>query len=161
MTNGPRPPEGADILLRKHERECLFPYDDKTGLPLKPGQPLQGKLSIGVGRNLTTKGITTTESSILLANDIHETWDDLLTALPWVEAIGRVRQLVVTDMAFNLGVEGFLAFKQTIAHLKAKAYDNASVAMLQSLWAEQVGGRSLRLAEMMRTGTLPSDVKGL
>ena len=58
----------VDLLL-KHEGLRLHPYDDVTG---KPPETLQGKITIGVGRNLTDVGITRTEALSLLKADIHD-----------------------------------------------------------------------------------------
>lgn len=113
---------------------------------------MRGRLTIGVGRNLSDRGITAEESAYLLSHDIEDHWRDLLTAVPWAETLDVVRRTVLLDMAFNLGVPGLLKFKRTLALIQQGQWHDASVAMLQSEWADQVGARSLRLAEMMRTG---------
>lgn len=69
----------------------------------------------------------------------------------WFTTLDDIRQKVVIDMAFNLGVNGVLSFKNMIQALKEKDYDKAAEEMLDSLWAEQVGNRADRLAKMMRT----------
>jgi lysozyme len=60
-------------------------------------------------------------------------------------------------MAFNLGVDGLLKFKNTLALLRSAIESHASYArvadgMLNSLWAKQVGRRADELARQMRTG---------
>ena len=55
-------------------------------------------------------------------------------------------------MAFNLGVNGLLGFRKTLALIEAGDYTKASVEMLDSKWARQVKGRATRLSEQMRTG---------
>ncbi len=159
--NVEQPPAGVESLLVYHEGVRLKPYDDATSQPLLKGATLQGFLTIGVGRNLTSRGILPNESALLLQHDIADHWSELVTFLPWVERLDRVRQMVFLDMAFNMGVPKFLTFKHTLSYAKDGDFDKASIAMLQSPWAEQVGARALRLADMMRSGKLPSDVKGL
>ena len=61
------------------------------------------------------------------------------------------------NMAFNLGVDGLLKFKNTLALLRSAIEGHASYArvadgMLNSLWAKQVGRRADELARQMRTG---------
>ena len=55
------------------------------GLRLKPYRCSAGKLTIGVGRNLDDRGITSSEAMMLLFNDIDDFWAKLLKALPWID----------------------------------------------------------------------------
>ena len=128
--------------LRLHEGERLKPY-----------RCTAGKLTIGVGRNLEDRGITAEESAYLLNNDIEREWKALTTSLPWVTGLNDVRQRVLLDMSFNLGIVGLLKFKNTLATIERGEYARAADMMLDSLWARQVGNRAKRLSQMMRTGT--------
>lgn len=133
--------------LRLHEGERLKPYRDTVG-----------KLTIGIGRNLDDRGITAEESAMLLANDIAAEERELLHALPWVATLDEVRQRVLVDMAFNLGLAGLLTFENTLAAIRAGEYQRAATLMLQSRWAEQVGQRAERLSRMMATGKTPREL---
>lgn len=133
--------------LRLHEGERLRPY-----------RCTAGKLTIGVGRNLEDRGITTEESAMLLSNDISREERELLAALPWVAKLSEVRQRVLLDMSFNLGLQGLLAFKRTLAAIQAGQYQQAAGMMLESLWARQVGQRAQRLSQMMATGQVPKEL---
>ena len=121
-------------------------------LRLKPYRCTAGKLSIGVGRNLEDIGITRDEALHLLANDIARVEVECRAAFPWFDALDPVRQAVVLNMAFNLGLPKFRLFKQTLAAIAAGRYDAAARQMQLSKWARQVGDRAKRLARMMRTG---------
>ena len=70
----------------------------------------------------------------------------------WFTTLDKIRQKVIIDMAFNLGMNGLISFENMIQALVEKNYDEAADEMLDSLWAEQVGNRADRLAQMMRTG---------
>lgn len=126
--------------LIRHEGLRLWPYTDTVG-----------KLSIGVGRNLTDVGISREEAIELLNNDIDKAVAECAT-YPWFTTLDAVRQRVIVDMIFNLGARRFKSFKRLIAAMARGDYEAASVCMLDSMWAEQVGKRALRLAEMMRSG---------
>lgn len=128
--------------LRRHEGERLKPY-----------RCTAGKLTIGVGRNLDDRGITAEESAYLLSNDIDRVWTELKARLPWMTGLNDVRQRVLLDMAFNLGTDGLLKFRNTLATIQAGDYQKAGEMMLDSLWAKQVGMRAQRLSRMMQTGT--------
>ena len=134
--------------LRLHEGERLFPYKCTAG-----------RLTIGVGRNLDDRGITSEESAYLLGNDIDEYWERLELELPWILDLDAVRRRVLLDMAFNLGIGGLLGFKRTLAAIKGGEYVRAAGMMLDSRWARQVGGRSKRLSQMMASGQIPEELR--
>lgn len=121
------------------------------GLRLKPYPDTVGKLTIGYGRNLTDVGISESEAEILLQNDIHaaQLAAGSLQIYPYLD---EVRQRVLVEMVFNLGLRGVLTFKRMFAALDKGDFVAASVEMIDSNWADQVGLRAMRLAQMMRTG---------
>lgn len=133
--------------LRLHEGERLKPY-----------RCTAGKLTIGIGRNLDDRGITREEAAFLLENDIKQGEAELLRALPWVATLDEVRQRVLLDMVFNMGIAGVLAFKNTLATIQAGDYQRAASMMLDSKWAKQVGARAERLSRMMATGMEPREL---
>jgi lysozyme len=127
-------------LLEKHEGFRKFPYRDSVG-----------KLTIGIGRNLDDRGITRMEALYLLENDIADFWNQLNEGFYWFEAIDPVAQKVLVDMAFNMGFNGLKTFNQTLEHIKNHNYKAASVTMLNSKWANQVGIRATELSELLKT----------
>lgn len=72
--------------------------------------------------------------------------------LPWVAKLDPVRRRVLWNMAYNLGVQRLLGFKNTLEYVRTGQYDKASSGMLASKWAKQVGQRAVRLALQMKTG---------
>jgi lysozyme len=118
----------------------------------KPYRDTVGKLTIGVGRNLDDVGLRDDEIDLMLENDITAVWNALLRARPGIEQLDEVRQRVLADMAFNLGVHGLLAFTEMLRACQAGEYDRAAAEMLDSVWARQVPARAARLAKMMKTG---------
>lgn len=121
------------------------------GLRLKPYKCPAGYLTIGVGRNLETKGISREEALFLLRNDIKEI-ERALSKYDWYTKLDPIRQKVLIDMCFNLGLAGLLQFRRMITALNLGDYETAADEMLASKWAKQVGARAQRLAQMMRTG---------
>ncbi len=122
------------------------------GLRLKPYRCTAGKLTIGVGHNLDDVGISKEEAMILLDNDIQRAKDSLFAALPWVKALAEVRQAVLINMTFNLGITGLLGFKNTLRTIEGRDFKAAADGMRKSKWAEQVKGRAEELARQMETG---------
>jgi lysozyme len=122
------------------------------GVRLKPYRCTAGKLTIGVGRNLDDVGITPEEADHLLRNDVARVCADLDARLPWWRGLDEVRQRVLVNMGFNLGIAGLLGFKNTLRSVETGDYLGAAQGMLSSKWAHQVGPRAERLALMMRDG---------
>jgi len=122
------------------------------GLRLKPYKDTVGKWTIGIGRNLEDKGITEQEALFMLNNDVDYFYDKIKKEINWFWALDDVRQNVLVNMAFNLGVSGLLTFKNTLSLISFNRYEEAAEEMLNSKWARQVGYRAQELAEQMRTG---------
>ncbi len=124
------------------------------GLRLKPYTDTQGRLSIGFGRNLTDVGISQSEASDLLANDMTTAVSDLQRTFPIVLDLDSVRQVVLAAMCFNLGVGRLSVFTKMWAAIRASDWDTAATEMIESAWANEVGARATRYAEAMRSGEL-------
>jgi lysozyme len=142
------------------------------GLRLKAYRCTAGKRTIGVGRNLDDVGISASETkatgvtiasciaqgvsretaNLLLDNDIDRCVADLDRKLPWWRTLAPVRQRVLLNMCFNLGVMSLCGFRNTLAMMQAGRFADAAANMLKSKWAGQVGARATRLSKMMRTG---------
>lgn len=135
------------IKLKSIEEQLIL----HEGMKLKPYRCPAGKLTIGVGRNLEDKGLSKQEALFLLRRDIAEITNEL-RKYPWFKTLDMVRQKVLIDMAFNLGINGLLSFKKMLSYLKAGDYEKAADEMVNSRWYGQVGDRSKRLVKMMRTG---------
>ena len=121
-------------------------------LRLKPYTDSVGKLTIGVGRNLTDKGISFQEAQGLLANDIADATADLQAKLPWTATLDDVRKGAMLNMTFNMGIGGLLEFHDFLARMQRGDFPGAAGAMLDSLWARQVGTRATRLSIQIQSG---------
>lgn len=125
------------------------------GIALKPYRCTADKLTIGVGRNIEDNGISMDEALMMLDNDIQRAIDDLGRNMKGWRLHDPVRQNVLVEMVFNLGITRFLKFQKMLDALQVYDYNTAANEMLDSLWARQVGQRAITLSEMMRTGELP------
>lgn len=122
------------------------------GFSSKPYRDTVGKLTIGYGRNLDDVGIDIYESHVLLLNDLNKTLNKLYERFPLIDELDDLRKDVIINMAFNIGVDGFLKFHNMIDALSKKDYEKAADEMLNSLWAKQVKTRALELSKTMRNG---------
>lgn len=132
--------------LRRDEGVEYMPYMDTVGIP-----------TVGVGHNLKAKPLpdgwtyplTDEQVDELLTWDLDEVFDGLDSELPWWRKLDYERQRVICNMAFNLGINGLLGFKNTLAAVEQGRYSAAGAGMASSKWATQVGARADRLVDIM------------
>lgn len=132
-------PTRAWDMLRRHEAMNLKPYFDPMGF-----------LTIGIGRNLSANGISEGEALLLFGNDVQKATEEA-KKYPWFLSLNDARQDAIVDMVFNLGPK-LSAFRRMTAAIQSGDFKTASIEMLQSDWAKQVGGRADELAFMVREG---------
>lgn len=154
--------------LIDHEGEKFRAYKDTATPPC---------WSIGIGRNLDAKrggsigislaetealkitrascllkGITREQSRALFRNDLDAVYHDLDHFAPWWRKMDPVRQRVIANMCFNLGIAKLLKFHDTLSAMQAGRYSEAATHMLDSLWAREVPRRAHYLADLMKLG---------
>lgn len=122
------------------------------GLRLRPYTCPAGKLTIGVGRNLEDRGISEEEAIMMLQNDIIACRKECYSNFIWYGEMDELRQEVILEMCFNLGITRLKGFKKMLKACELKNYSLASQEMLTSLWARQVGNRAKTLAKIMEKG---------
>jgi len=119
-------------------RKILITHE---GMELKPYIDTVGKTTIGVGRNLDDNGISEEEALCLLDNDIKNTISDLENVFDNFNELPDKIKLVMIDMMFNLGIYRFKKFKNMIAAVKARDWENVINEMKDSKWCRQLKGR--------------------
>lgn len=119
----------------------------------KPYVDTVGKVTIGIGHNLTDKGIPDSMVEELFKLDIGEAASGAET-LAVYNKLDPIRQTVLVDMIFNMGLEDLKQFVNTLSCISRSDYEGASNNMLSSKWAQQVGSRAIELANIMRTGSV-------
>lgn len=143
--------EGAEVRtelvkqLRAEEGVKPCAYQDHLGF-----------WTIGVGRLVDSRkpgaGLRPEEIDFLLMNDIEDRVNALHNRLPWFQDLDDARKGVLVGMAFQMGTDGLLGFRNTLELIREGKYENAAHAMMQSLWAKQTPKRAQRMADQMRTG---------
>lgn len=135
--------------LRRDEGVRYTPYEDTEGIP-----------TVGVGHNLRAAPLgagwsyplTDAQVDVLLDQDLLNVFHDLDRSLSWWAQLCDVRQRVLANMCFNMGINGLMTFRNTLSAMREGRYADAAAGMLQSKWATQVGARAKRLADMMVHG---------
>lgn len=127
--------------LKRHEGKRNALYHDSRGVE-----------TIGYGHNLRDRPLSDDAVNAIFDDDIADVMAEVDEQLPWSAALNEPRQWVLYNMAFNLGVAGLLTFRNALAFIEAGQFTEAAMAMLDSLWAVQVGSRATELARQMETG---------
>lgn len=123
-----------------HEGRKLRAYQDSLGI-----------WTIGYGTNLQELEVTDEQATAWLLNKLRQA-EVSANGYPWFAALSQPRKDVIVEMIYNLGLSRFDKFKDLKAALAVRNWAGAAIAMLDSVWAKQVGSRATRLAEQMRSG---------
>ena len=133
--------------IAHHEGVVLTVYKDSLGID-----------TIGIGRNLEHRGIAdlelahmektmseiykngiTEEDAYFLAHrDIEIVEEELSASRPVVKELDAIRQRVLVDMAFNMGIPRLNRFYRMWSAINELDFKSAAIEMLDSLWARQV-----------------------
>lgn len=131
------------------------------GIRFSPYKDTKDIMTVGIGHNLQSSPIsysyplTQDQVNQIFASDVQNVIKDLNANIPWWSSLDEVRQRVLANMTFNLGINGLLAFKNTLNFIKCGNYVAAAEGMKNSKWYNQVGARADRLCQAMRTGVMP------
>lgn len=143
----------VDDMNRTALRQMLIRHECRNGTPeLKPYVDTAGKLTIGIGRNLTDDGISREEAIAMCDADITDVWQELTAQVQCFSSLDNTRQHVLADMCFNMGWTKLRLFTKMLAAIEARDFDKAADEMKASLWAREVGYRAEELEAMMRSG---------
>lgn len=111
-----------------------------------------GKHTIGYGHNLDDNGLPAGIVELLFYHDVNNSILEARKHFPWFANMCEVRQAVIVDMLFQLGLFNFRKFVKTINYLEKHDFERAADEMLESQWARNHPKRAGRLSEMMRSG---------
>jgi lysozyme len=131
-------------------------------LRLKAYHCTAGKLSIGFGHNLDANPtfennvipmeITKDEAEAILFHDLENTSTRLHAAWHGMSLLTPARRDACINMAFQMGIDGFLGFSDMRKHLLKCDWLKAHDAALDSKWARQTPNRAKRVATQLLTG---------
>jgi lysozyme len=130
-------------LLISHESYSQFNFTDS-----------EGNTKVGIGRNLTDRGISHTEAVTLLDNDIYYFFSKLRHYLEDFHFLDSNRQFALIGMCFNLGIKGLLGLDELVYSINNRDWIKAHKDILDSKWADQAGEKAIQLANIILTGEL-------
>ncbi len=129
------------------------------GIRLKPYRDTLGNWTIGVGHEITPEqatgeygnGLTEDQAMEMLEDDINKAQVEV-NALQWTSSLCQIRQEVLIEMVFQLGMAGVMKFTDFLFRVRSGDWDGAAHAMLDSLWHRETPERCEELAHLMLTG---------
>ena len=131
-----------DLLKRIKEHE---------GFRSKVYKCTEGYDTIGYGFAVKDLVLDEDIADLILMRKIDKLQQRIMTNLEWwADSPAEIKDVVV-NMCYQLGLSGFLKFKKTIYLLETEQYEDASLEMLNSLWAKQTPSRARELSEVVRS----------
>jgi lysozyme len=119
--------------LTQDEGRKTFPYTDTKGY-----------LSIGIGRNLTGRGLTSDEVDYLFGNDVADCCATMDQHIPWWRTLPPTKQRVMINLCF-MGWASLSQFQRFLAAMQGQDWQDAAHEIEDSLWFQQVRDRGPRV----------------
>lgn len=133
----------------KREESCrLVAYPDSKGIPTIGWGRADGAVHLGMT-------CTQAEADGWLLTHVDGCIAGLDANLPWWRSLNIPRQAVLLEMAYQMGLNGMLAFHHALSAIHAGDWANAKIFMLDSQWARSdSSARAQREAQQMFSGVV-------
>ena len=118
-------------------------------------QCTEGYDTIGYGFAVKDLVLDEDIAELILLRKLEKLQHRIASTFGWWYNSPKTVKNVVTNMCYQLGISGFSKFKKTIYLLETEQYEDASIEMLDSLWAKQTPNRAKELSEALRA--VPTD----
>ena len=118
-------------------------------------QCTEGYDTIGYGFAIKDLVLDEDIAELILLRKLEKLQHRIASVFGWWYNSPKTVKNVVTNMCYQLGISGFSKFKKTIYLLETEQYEDASIEMLDSLWAKQTPNRARELSEALRA--IPSN----
>ena len=123
------------IDLKEHEGFRGEVYQDTLGYD-----------TVGYG---TKMPLSQREATVILRMRLIDMVKKLDDLQPIFKTLPVTAQEILANMAYQMGVIGLLQFRKTWLYLEDHNFKDASIEMLDSLWATQTPNRAKELSEKM------------
>ena len=125
--------------IKKHEGYVGVVYKDSLGID-----------TIGYGFAIKDLELDVDICDIILERKLKELETRVNLKFKWFMYMPQEIKDVIMEMCYQLGVGSVSKFKKTIAYLQNKHWEEASVEMLDSLWAKQTPNRAKELSNRVK-----------
>lgn len=121
--------------IKEHEGFVNVVYKDSLGFD-----------TIGFG---TKMPLTRSEAEMILESRLNNMVEELKMKEPFFKLLPDEAKDVISEMAYQMGVNGVLKFKKMWIAMKLGNYKKAATEMLDSTWHTQTPYRAEKLANIM------------
>ena len=130
-------------MIKRHEGFRPHVYLDTVGIPTG-----------GYGHAFQKGSHLSQEvCNLLFEDDYQQARADMERLInQYAFELNLVREAVLVDMLFNLGLTRLKGFKKMLTALQKGDWEAAANEMVNSTWYTQTKTRAVELVEMMRTG---------
>ena len=133
-------------MIPKELQEIVDDIKKHEGFEPKVYECTEGYETIGYGFAIKDLVIDKDVADLILMKKLHILLQRIIVAFPWIKDIDEIAKKVVINMCYQLGIRGFSKFIKTIYYLETEQYEEASIEMLDSLWAKQTPNRAKELS---------------
>lgn len=130
------------LSLIKHEGYLNYPVPDN----------FDGQIKIGIGYNLTERGISDNWIQNQFTEDYLSHNESLLRDTKFYKKLNNTRKIVLLELAFRGYKIFIIQFQDMFNDLDREDYNSAAQKILDSSWAASQIDRATKLAESMRNG---------
>lgn len=133
-----------DILrenLVKHEQRRNKVYKDS-----------EGYLTVGIGHNLSAKGVSDAVIELIYTEDVAEAEDGARELYPDFDHLSDRRKAILVELVFNMGINVMKTFINTNAAINRQDWPAAAQGLENSKWYTQVGIRGPDMVSMLKEG---------
>ena len=110
-----------------------------------------GRLIIGVGYDIEERGLPGDIIKELFHRDVTRIWRECKEQFPWWDQLSAIRQEVLLDMCYCLGIEKLSKLHKLLNAVAQKDYEEAARCILDSEFARRFRTRAYDLAQAIRT----------
>ena len=128
-------------------KESIIKNEGYVGIVYKDSLGID---TIGYGFAIKDLELDADICDIILERKLKALQDMIKIKFKWYGYMPQEIKDVVMEMCYQLGVGGFSKFKKTIAYLQNQQFHDASVEMLDSLWAKQTPNRAKELSNRVK-----------
>ena len=125
--------------IKQHEGYVGIVYKDSLGID-----------TIGYGFAIKDLELDEDICEIILERKLKDLQSRVDLKFNWYRYMPQEIKDIVMEMCYQLGITGFSKFKKTIAYLQNKQWNDASVEMLDSLWAKQTPNRAKEMSDRVK-----------
>lgn len=152
--------EKAMVFIEPHEGRRKQVYWDTmnhptigVGFNLDRGDAETILGSLGYNKSDIIRGKIMSDEDIdyIFRKDVEKSIEDAKKLFITFDKQPEKVQLILVDMIFNLGYGGLSKFVKMRGAVESGNYEKAADEMMDSRWYSQVGNRSKKLVEMMRS----------